>query len=139
TLLSTPSPGCTIMGPIWTSNCGGHRCVTVPPYVRATSRSFIRVLLLEGRLDNHGLSGLRLRTTRQRDATRSHTAMRGNCTTEDGPGTATYCLMVILLRLTVLNWRGRRTASSDRQCVRAFASLFGSFRRVRDRRALAPG
>src|SRR5262249_44705825 len=90
-----PSPGCTIMGPIWTSNCGGHTCVTVPPYVRATSRSFIRVLLLEGRLDNHGFSGLRLRTTRQRDATRSHTAMRGNCTTEDEPrDTASYCMLV---------------------------------------------
>jgi hypothetical protein len=26
----TPSPGCTIMGPIWTNNCGGHTCVTAP-------------------------------------------------------------------------------------------------------------
>src|SRR5262249_54535667 len=40
------------------------------------------------------------------DATRSHTAMRGNCTTEDEPGTATYWLMLILLRLALLNWRG---------------------------------
>jgi hypothetical protein len=40
----------------------------------------------EGRLDNHGFSGLRLRTTRGRDATRSPTAMRGNCSTEDEPG-----------------------------------------------------
>jgi hypothetical protein len=40
----------------------------------------------EGRLDGHGFSGLRLRTTRERDATRSPTAMRGNCSTEDEPG-----------------------------------------------------
>ena len=52
------------------------------------------MLALEGRLDNHGLSGLRLRTTRKRDATRSHAAMRGNCTTEDEPGTASYCMLV---------------------------------------------
>jgi len=38
---------------------------------------------LEGRLDDHGFSGLRLRTARERDATRSHAAMRGHCTTED--------------------------------------------------------
>src|SRR5262249_53259448 len=52
------------------------------------------LLILEGRLDNHGLSGLRLRTTRQRAATRSDAAMRGNCTTEDEPGTASYCMLV---------------------------------------------
>jgi len=40
----------------------------------------------EGRLDGHGFSGLRLRTSRERDATRSPTAMRGNCSTEDEPG-----------------------------------------------------
>ena len=42
-------------------------------------------LAFEGRLDSHGFSGLRLRTTHQQGATRSHTAMRGNCTTEDEP------------------------------------------------------
>src|SRR5215831_15958384 len=34
-----------------TSNCGGHTCVTAPPYVLVTSRSFIRatpLLVLEG-------------------------------------------------------------------------------------------
>jgi len=51
------------------------------------------LLVLEGRLDDHGFSGLRLRTARERDATRSHTAMRGNCTTEDEPGTA-VCMLV---------------------------------------------
>src|SRR5262249_30530939 len=45
TLLSTPSPGCTIMGPIWTSNGGAHTCVTAPPYVVVMSRSFIGLLL----------------------------------------------------------------------------------------------
>jgi hypothetical protein len=34
----------------------------------------------------HGFSGLRLRTSRARDATRSPTAMRGNRSTEDEPG-----------------------------------------------------
>ena len=48
----------------------------------------------EGRPDNHGFSGLRLRTARQRDATRRHASMRGNCTTEDEPGTASYCMLV---------------------------------------------
>jgi len=28
------------------------------------------------------------------DATRSHTAMRGNCTTEDEPGTTDYFMLV---------------------------------------------
>jgi len=40
----------------------------------------------KGRLDGHGFSGLRLRTSRVRDATRSPTAMRGNRSTEDEPG-----------------------------------------------------
>src|SRR5262249_42021902 len=51
TPLSTPPPGCTIIGPIWTSNCGGHTCVTAPPYLLVTSRSFIRAAplhVLEG-------------------------------------------------------------------------------------------
>ena len=43
-------------------------------------------LILGRRLDGHGFSGLRLRTARERDATRSPTAMRGNCSTEDEPG-----------------------------------------------------
>src|SRR5213594_1314534 len=37
-------------------------------------------------LDGHGFSGLRLRTSRERDATRSPATMRGNCSTEDEPG-----------------------------------------------------
>src|SRR5262245_27795127 len=85
------------MGPIWTSSCGGHTCVTAPPYVLVMSRSFIGLLLCsfrKGGLDNHGLSGLRLRTARERDATRSHAAMRGHCTTEDEPGTASYFMLV---------------------------------------------
>ena len=51
-------------------------------------------MALEGRLDDHGFSGLRLRTTRERDATRSHAAMRSHCTTEDEPGAASYCMFV---------------------------------------------
>jgi hypothetical protein len=31
---------------------------------------------------------------RERDATRSHTAMRGNCTTEDEPGNVDYFMLV---------------------------------------------
>src|SRR5215471_6219003 len=61
------------------------------------SRTFIGLLLFsfrKGGLDNHGLSGLRLRTTRLWDATRSHAAMRGHCTTEDEPGTASYDMLV---------------------------------------------
>jgi hypothetical protein len=38
----------------------------------------------------HGFSGLRLRASRERDTTLSPTAMRGNCSTEDEPGTASY-------------------------------------------------
>jgi hypothetical protein len=52
-----------------------------------------RRLAFEGRLDSHGSSGLRLRTARERGATRSHAAKRGNCTTEDEPEvTDSYCM-----------------------------------------------
>ena len=51
-------------------------------------------MALEGRLDDHGFSGLCLRSARERDATRSHAAMRGHCTTEDEPGNADYFMLV---------------------------------------------
>jgi hypothetical protein len=50
------------------------------------------LLGLEGRLDNHGLSG----TTAQDDPPTGRHAkpcrMRGNCITEDEPGTTSYCM-----------------------------------------------
>src|SRR5262245_29958315 len=96
TLLSTPSPGSTIMGPIWTSSCGGHTCVTEPPYVLVMSRSFMGLLLCSFR---KGAGQPRPQWTTaqddpQRDATRSHAAMRGHCTIEDEPGTASYYMVV---------------------------------------------
>src|SRR5262252_9562739 len=58
------------------------------------SSTLLLLLVLEGRLDDHGFSGLRLRTARERDATRSHTAMRGNCTTEVEPVLPDCCMLV---------------------------------------------
>jgi len=73
------------------------------PYMRdrplcdlVTSRSFISAPLL----DLEGEAGQRRPqwTTAQDDPQTgrhaSHAAMRGNCTTEDEPGTASYCMLV---------------------------------------------
>ena len=73
-----------------------------------TGRSSVGADRREGRLDGHGFSGLRLRTTRERDATRSPTAMRGNCSPEDEPG---YRQLL-------------HSPSSPRRSLRLFAWLF---------------
>src|SRR4029450_8062945 len=59
TLLSTPSPGGTVMGPIWTSSCGGHMCMIAIPDVLVTSRSFMEAPSWTARRTQHTTDDVR--------------------------------------------------------------------------------
>src|SRR5215510_2285081 len=67
------------------SVCSGN----VSEFHRATP-----LLVQEGRAGQPRPQWTTAQDDPQRDATRSHAAMRGNCTTGDEPGTASYYMLV---------------------------------------------
>jgi hypothetical protein len=75
----------------------------------------------EGRLNGHGFSGLRLRTTRERDATRSLPQCAATAPLRTSRGTASYCMArpagQSLALVTVVRHRAEKT-------TRPFEELF---------------